>query len=245
MSLTPSPAESSFKGIALFTPGHDVVYCLEGDKQRRWHLDLCTKLQELMGLAEPPHFLIPCYTATVDRWLDAQTKQVRTWAEAYPLVHSHQALLNALFGIQEVWQVKPLQPDQCDPLVLSSFRHQYPQLWETQDLIVRHRTPEKPKVSSPTLETPLLTNSKEYVFRFFVADHSRRTERNLKTLYECLENSLPCSYTLRVIDIHQHPEEAETNQVTATPTLMKVWPPPARRIVGDLNRLEQVLQILS
>ncbi|MDJ0558735.1 MAG: circadian clock protein KaiB, partial [Microcystis sp. M53599_WE4] len=30
-----------FKGIALFTPGGDLIYCIDPDKQTHWHLNLC------------------------------------------------------------------------------------------------------------------------------------------------------------------------------------------------------------
>ncbi|MFM7558989.1 MAG: circadian clock protein KaiB, partial [Cylindrospermopsis raciborskii] len=53
-----------FKGIALFTPGGDLIYCIDPSKQKRWHLHLCGVLQQILNLSEPPHFLVPCYTAT-------------------------------------------------------------------------------------------------------------------------------------------------------------------------------------
>ncbi|NES86091.1 MAG: circadian clock protein KaiB, partial [Moorea sp. SIO2B7] len=34
-------------------------------------------------------------------------------------------------------------------------------------------------------------------------------------------------------------------QISATPTLLRVWPEPVRRIVGDLNDIDQVLQRLT
>ena len=66
-----------FKGIALFTPGGDLIYCIDSSKQGRWHLNLCAALQEILDLPEPPHFLVPCYTATIDHWLNPQTQKVQ------------------------------------------------------------------------------------------------------------------------------------------------------------------------
>ncbi|HEY9642884.1 MAG TPA: hypothetical protein V6C57_20515, partial [Coleofasciculaceae cyanobacterium] len=88
-----------FKGIALFTPGGDLVYCIDPKKQNRWHMQLCAVFQELLGLTELPHFLLPCYTATIDRWIDPHTQEIQTFAEASPLVLRHQALLNVLFNV--------------------------------------------------------------------------------------------------------------------------------------------------
>ena len=90
--------------------------------------------------------------------------------------------------------------------------------------------------------TSLITPS--YVLRLFVSGHSGSTEHILKKLHQLLEQSLQHPYTLKVIDVFKHPEQAETNQISATPTLLRVWPPPVRRIVGDLNNLENLLSIL-
>lgn len=95
-----------FKGIALFTPGGDLIYCIDPSKQGRWHLNLCATLQEILDLPEPPHFLVPCYTATIDHWLDPRTQQIRTFAEAYPAVMRHQALLNAYFWYRRHYLAK-------------------------------------------------------------------------------------------------------------------------------------------
>jgi circadian clock protein KaiB len=50
---------------------------------------------------------------------------------------------------------------------------------------------------------------------------------------------------LKVVDIYKHPEQAEADQVAATPTLVKVWPKPVRRIAGNLEDAAKILQMLS
>jgi circadian clock protein KaiB len=91
------PVATGFKGIALFTPGGDCVYCMDTQKQAHWHIDLCTVLQKQLSLVEPPYFLLPCFTATIDRWFDPHDQRMVTVAEAYPRVMPLQALLNVLF----------------------------------------------------------------------------------------------------------------------------------------------------
>jgi circadian clock protein KaiB len=71
------------------------------------------------------------------------------------------------------------------------------------------------------------------------------TERILQNLHQLLERSLAFPYTLKVIDVLTHPEQAEINQVSATPTLVKVWPHPVRRIVGELDNVDRLLNILG
>ncbi|XWK90352.1 MAG: circadian clock KaiB family protein [Phormidium sp.] len=236
-----------FKGIALFTPGGDLIYCIDPNKQGRWHLDLCAGLQEMLGLSEPPHFLVPCYTATIDKWLDPRSQKLRISAEAYPLVMRHQALLNAVFGIDNlVWQLAPWQEGLCDSIVLGTYREQFPQLWEENDLVVRFERNGlinyfQLKNDGSRLLPP---ESQGYVLRLFVSNYSVATERILQNLYNLLEESLNCPYTLKVIDVFKHPEQAEADQVSATPTLVKVWPKPIKRIVGEIEDMNKILRLL-
>ncbi|MDJ0718794.1 MAG: circadian clock KaiB family protein [Prochloraceae cyanobacterium] len=270
-----------FKGIALFTPGGDLIYCIDPNKQGRWHLHLCVGLQEILGLAEPPHFLVPGYTATVDRWLDTETQQIRTLAEVYPPVQRYKALLSAVFGVDElIWQIAPWQEESCNPIILENYRHKFAQLWENHDLIVAFET--EPKVSSLELEqlssrsnyrnysqqirlsqkrlfnkegssrkefnllSPnISTTTPTYVLRLFVSFDRASTEQTLEKIHQILEQGLGLPYTLKVIDISKHPDLAETNQVSATPTLVRVWPHPVRRIVGELEDIDRVLEVLT
>lgn len=355
MKLDKPLSSQLFKGIALFTPGGDLIYCIDSSKQGRWHLHLCAALQELLRLPEPPHFLVPGYTATIDRWLEPRTQQLQQSAEVYPLVKAHQPLLNAVFGTgQLIWQIAPWQEELSDPIVLETYRDQFPQLWEDHDLIVHcerterltdsysqieqaiatdlatlsnpnietseqrhtltsHFVPpegltnmehypifssqkqepeavdqadiaaappnlEQIQPSNPPLETlvtkenavyrmpqrqiisssePLISNQSpdldilstqspgSYVLRLFVSGHSAATEHTLKSLHQLLESSLPYPYTLKIIDVFKHPDQAEANQISATPTLLRVWPQPVRRLVGDLTNMERVLRILA
>jgi circadian clock protein KaiB len=239
-----------FKGIALFTPGGDLIYCIDPGKQGRWHLNLCIALQDLLELPEPPHFLVPCYTATVDRWFDPTTQQIRTIAEAHPAVLRYRALLNAVFETHPlVWQPVPIPTDLCDPILLTSYRQQFPQLWQTHDLVVRfegtNALPPPPRLDSPVPAIPIQPSTQGYVLRLFISGYSVATQRILQNLHQLLEESLDYPYTLKVIDVFKHPEEAEADQVLATPTLVKIWPRPVRRIVGNLDDIDRILRMLG
>ncbi len=247
-----SQAPALFKGIALFTPGGDLVYCIDPQKQNRWHLQLCLFLQELLGLTEPPHFLVPCFTATIDRWQDPRTQSIHTFAEAYPLVFQQQALLNVIFGCTgQEWQMASHHNELCDLLMLASYRQQFPQLWDSHELIARLEpialtSPLQPDLASEHSWSMFPPDEMEgYVLRLFVSGRSAATERILKTLHHLLETHLNQPYTLKVIDVRKHPEQAEADQITATPTLVKVQPAPVRRIVGGLDNPALLLQALS
>lgn len=230
----------SFKGIALFTPGGDLIYCIDPSKQERWHLHLCAGLQAIFDLPEPPHFLVPGYTATVDCWLDKHS--FKTFAEVYPAVQRYQTLLNAVFGLDIVWQMAPWLEEACSPIVIESYRHRFPQLWEEHDLVVHLADPPTDLRKMATL---LNAPKYPYVLRLFVSGNSQANERIFKTVHQFLEQGLGYPYTLKIIDISKQPEQAEQNQVSATPTLMRVLPQPVRRVVGELDDVERVLQILK
>ncbi len=260
MSFTPLAVPNLFKGIALFTPGGDLIYSIDYSKQLRWHLNLCTALQEILGLPEPPHFLVPCYTASFDRWIDPITQKVRVSVEAYPPVWRYQPLLNAIFEtVDLVWQPVQIGEEVCNPLVLATYDQPFPELWKNHDLIMRFKTmdnqtkfshQDSDSGSDSQNPTPLASDSngtptEGYVLRLFVSGHSLATENTLETLHQLLERSLNHPYTLKVIDVLKHPEQAEASHISATPTLMKVWPQPKRRIVGELNDVDTILELLG
>lgn len=240
-----------FKAIALFTPGGDLIYSVDANKQVSWHLDLCVALQEIMGLREPPYFLLPAYTATVDRWQDLYTHEVKTVAEIYPLVYRYRYLLNTLFDTPDlVWQQSPWQEEYCNPFILETHREQFPELWQNNHLVIRHQAQ---KVTLESMSSDEVSPSslslkdaqRTYVLRLFVAGNNQLTEKSLGSLYQLLEEKLAHPYSLKIIDITKQPEQAETYQISATPTLIRILPKPVRRIVGDLEDSEKVLQILK
>ncbi len=240
-----------FKGIAIFTPGGDLVYCLDSNKQVHWHSQLCLVLQELLKLPEPPHFLVPGYTATVDRWFCTREKKVKTVAELYPAVRRYEPLLNVLFNLKNVtWQTATWQEEACNPVVLETYRSRFPQLWENHDLLVRldERWEEELKNQFNPVNTPQkdeIESNQGYILRLFVSGNHPSTKQTLKKIHHLLETELSHPYTLKVIDIAKHPDMAETHNVSATPTLVRVWPQPTRRIVGELNNLSRILQLIT
>ncbi len=234
-----------YKGLALFTPGGDLVYCIDPSKQGRWHHHLCSVLQEWLDLPEPPLFLSPCYTATLDYWFDSQTQQLRVAAEAYPPVMRQQAILNTVFGTDLDWQPVPYPAGLCDPLVLKSYQQQFPQLWQHHNLVIRSDALGMTRRPTASKLAEVVPTQPGYVFHLFVAGSSIGTERVLKSLHTLLGQSLQQPYTLKVIDVVKQPEQAEADHVTATPTLVRVWPKPVRRLVGGLENSDRLLYVLG
>ncbi len=84
-----------------------------------------------------------------------------------------------------------------------------------------------------------------YLLRLFVAGVTPRSRETLERIKAVCEEHLAGRYELEVIDIHQQPELAREHQIVVTPTLVKVLPPPLRRLVGNLLETEQVLRGLN
>lgn len=243
-----------FKGIALFTPGGDLVYTIDPNKQDRWHLHLCLCLQEVLGLPEPPHFLVPGYTAAVDRWLNPSTGKVEVAAELYPAVKKFLPLLQVLFDTKTPWQIASWQEEHCNPAIIETYRSQFSALWQKNDLIIR-LDPQNPrvKIAKPIKfqsEAKIIPSQFEpyrdgYILRLFISGDSLNIEKTLENIRQALEQGLLNPYTLKIIDITKNPEQAEIHQISATPTLLRIFPEPVKRIVGNFDDPQKVLQIIS
>jgi len=80
-----------------------------------------------------------------------------------------------------------------------------------------------------------------FVFRLYVAGmtpYSRSTIENVKKICEA---RMEGRYELEIIDVHQHPILAREAQIIAAPTLVKEFPPPLRKFIGDMSQAERIL----
>jgi len=84
-----------------------------------------------------------------------------------------------------------------------------------------------------------------YRLRLFVAGTSPASVRAINNLGELLEKQLPNQYDLEIIDIHQQPELAQQENITAVPMLIKKTPGPQRLLVGDMSDTGKVLRGLG
>ena len=81
----------------------------------------------------------------------------------------------------------------------------------------------------------------KYVLKLYVTGLTPRSQDAVKNLKKILNEDYKGVYSLRVIDVVKHPNLAEDDKILATPTLIKILPPPVRRIIGDLSNREKVL----
>jgi len=83
-----------------------------------------------------------------------------------------------------------------------------------------------------------------FKFRLYVADHSENSGEAIANLNAlCHEFFRGCA--IEVVDVFKEPERALADEVSMTPTLLKVEPAPVTRIVGTLGDTAAVLEALG
>lgn len=81
----------------------------------------------------------------------------------------------------------------------------------------------------------------DYVLKLYVSGMTPNSERAIANLRRLCADELDNRYKIVVIDVLERPQLAEDEKIMATPTLVKVLPPPMRRVIGDLSDTEKVL----
>lgn len=77
--------------------------------------------------------------------------------------------------------------------------------------------------------------------RLYISGNTPTAAAQIDRLRTLLRQTHGDDYTLDVLNIFDHPEEAYEDAIVATPTLIKRLPPPAVQIIGNLQNMERVL----
>ena len=83
-----------------------------------------------------------------------------------------------------------------------------------------------------------------FKFRLYIADDAQNGAEARSNLFKLCRTYLPDQHEIEIVDVLLVPKRALTDGIFMTPTLIKVSPPPVRRIVGTLSQIETVLLIL-
>jgi circadian clock protein KaiB len=75
----------------------------------------------------------------------------------------------------------------------------------------------------------------KYVLRLYVAGATERSRRAILRARQLCETELKGNCELEVIDVYQQPILARAGQIVATPTLVREFPRPVRRLIGNLS----------
>ena len=94
-------------------------------------------------------------------------------------------------------------------------------------------------------EVASATQAGKYVLRLFVAGATVRSRQAVLRVRQLCEAELKGNSKLEVIDIYQQPNLARANQIVATPTLVKEFPRPVRRFIGNLANITDLFPELD
>lgn len=86
---------------------------------------------------------------------------------------------------------------------------------------------------------------KKYVLRLFVAGATARSAQAIEAVKKICDEHLKGMCDLQVIDIYQHPELAAYEQIIAVPTLIKKTPIPLKKFIGDVSKVDRLLEALN
>ena len=75
----------------------------------------------------------------------------------------------------------------------------------------------------------------------FVAGETPCAQRAIADLRSLCEQRLAGDAEIVIVDVLTDPQIAETEQILATPTLVKHGPSPRRRVIGDLSDRERLI----
>jgi circadian clock protein KaiB len=85
----------------------------------------------------------------------------------------------------------------------------------------------------------------EFILRLYVIGASSNSVRAITNLKDICEKHIKGRYSLDIVDVYQQKEIAETQQLIALPLLIKTFPLPERRLIGDMSDTDRVLRGLG
>jgi circadian clock protein KaiB len=84
-----------------------------------------------------------------------------------------------------------------------------------------------------------------YVFRLYITGASPNSSRAITNLKAFFEKHIKTRYDLQIIDVYQQPQIARSVDIIALPLLVKKFPLPERRLIGDMSNSEKILKNLN
>jgi circadian clock protein KaiB len=98
------------------------------------------------------------------------------------------------------------------------------------------------KTNTAEFEKAAVRQDREkYVLRLYITGMTPKSTRAIANVQDLCKEHLAGRYQLEVIDIYQQPKLAKGEQIIAAPTLIKKFPLPLRRLIGDMSDREKFL----
>src|SRR6185503_7375841 len=86
-----------------------------------------------------------------------------------------------------------------------------------------------------------MTKDEKWELRLYTAGQTPKSVLALQNISKYCKEYLDGKYSIEVIDLLKNPQLAAGDQIFAIPTLVRKFPEPIRKIIGDLSNEERVL----
>ena len=86
-----------------------------------------------------------------------------------------------------------------------------------------------------------MAKKEKWELRLYIAGQTPKSVLALKNITKYCKEHLEGQYSIEVVDLLKNPQLAEGDQIFPIPTLVRKFPEPLRKIIGDLSDEEQVL----
>lgn len=84
-----------------------------------------------------------------------------------------------------------------------------------------------------------------YLLTLFVTGASPNSIRAIANIKRICEQYLDGTYSLEIVDVYQQPLLAQQQHLIALPMLLKSYPLPQMRLIGDMSNTQKVLKGLG
>jgi circadian clock protein KaiB len=78
--------------------------------------------------------------------------------------------------------------------------------------------------------------------RLYIAGKTPNSLLAIKNIKRLCEDHLQYEFELEIVDLLENPKLSEEDQILVIPTLVRKYPHPVRKIIGDLSNTEDILQ---
>ena len=85
------------------------------------------------------------------------------------------------------------------------------------------------------------SSDSKFILSLYIVGMTTRSKKAITNIKKICDEHLAGRYELEIIDLTKSPELAKSEQITATPALVKQLPLPLRKLIGDMSDSEKLL----
>jgi circadian clock protein KaiB len=100
-------------------------------------------------------------------------------------------------------------------------------------------------MAEPPSMTRLKTKKAALSLRLYVAGNAPNSLSAIANAKAICDEHFAAGHELEIVDLLEHPRRALADRIIVTPTLLKLEPLPAQRVIGNLSDTDQVLLVLA